>query len=135
MSVALLLVSHKVIASNLLNTAASIVNNKPVNMAYVEVPMDAPIDIMRQNIQKKLDQFDKNKDVLILTDIYGGTPSNLASCFISKTNTRHISGLNLAMIIKAINYRSLPLTELVEKIIQGGRQSIAQHVDEHPSCQ
>lgn len=135
MSVALLLVSHKGIASNLLNTAASIVNNKPVNMAYVEVPMDAPIDIMRQNIQKKLDQFDKNKDVLILTDIYGGTPSNLASCFISNTNTRLISGLNLAMIIKAINYRSLPLTELVEKIIQGGRQSIAQHVDEHPSCQ
>ncbi|MES0327615.1 MAG: PTS fructose transporter subunit IIA [Gammaproteobacteria bacterium] len=134
MSVALLLVSHKGIASNLLNTAASIVNDKPVNMAYVEVPMDAPIDIMRQNIQKKLDQFDKNKDVLILTDIYGGTPSNLASCFISNTNTRLVSGLNLAMIIKAINYRSLPLTELVEKIIQGGRQSIAQHVDEHPSC-
>ncbi|MCK4705458.1 MAG: PTS fructose transporter subunit IIA [Gammaproteobacteria bacterium] len=135
MSVALLLVSHKGIASNLLNTAASIVNDKPVNMAYVEVPMDAPIDTMRQDIQKKLDQFDQNKDVLILTDIYGGTPSNLASCFISNTNTRLVSGLNLAMIIKAINYRSLPLTELVEKIILGGRQSIAQHVDEHPSCQ
>lgn len=135
MSVALLLVSHKGIASNLLNTAASIVNDKPVNMAYVEIPMDAPIDTMRQNIQKKLDQFDQNKDVLILTDIYGGTPSNLASCFISNTNTRLVSGLNLAMIIKAINYRSLPLSELVEKIIQGGRQSIAQHIDEHPSCQ
>ena len=134
MSVALLLVSHKGIASNLLNTAASIVNDKPVNMAYVEVPMDAPIDTVRMNIQKKLDQFDHTKDVLILTDIYGGTPSNLASCFISNEKTQLISGLNLAMIIKAINYRSLPLTELIEKIIQGGRQSIAQHVDEHPSC-
>ena len=135
MSVALLLISHQGIASNLLDTAASIVNDKPVNMAYVEVPMDAPIDTIRQEIQKKLDQFDQNKDVLILTDIYGGTPSNLASCFISNTNTRLVSGLNLAMIIKAINYRSLPLNELVEKIIQGGRQSIAQHIDEHPSCQ
>ena len=134
MSVALLLVSHKGIASSLLNTAASIVNDKPVNMAYVEVPMDAPIDTVRMNIQKKLDQFDHTKDVLILTDIYGGTPSNLASCFISNEKTQLISGLNLAMIIKAINYRSLPLTELIEKIIQGGRQSIAQHVDEHPSC-
>jgi len=134
MSTALLLVSHKGIASNLLDTAASIVNDKPANMAYVEVPMDAPIDTMRQNIQKKLDQFDQNKDVLILTDIYGGTPSNLASCFISNKKTQLVSGLNLAMIIKAINYQSLPLTELIEKIIQGGRQSIAQHTDESPSC-
>ena len=134
MSVALLLISHKGIASNLLETAASIVNDKPVNMAYVEVPMDAPVDTIRQKIQKKLDQFDQNREVLILTDIYGGTPSNIASCFISSENTQLISGLNLAMIIKAINYRNLPLTELVEKIIQGGHQSIAQHNDEHPSC-
>ncbi len=134
MSVALLLISHKGIASSLLDTASSIVNDTPVNMAYVEIPMDAPVDVMRQNIQGKLDQFDQNKEVLFLTDIYGGTPSNLASCFISNKNTRLISGLNLAMIIKAINYRNLPITELVEKIIQGGRQSIDQHNNEHPSC-
>ena len=134
MSVALLLISHEGIASSLLDTASSIVNDKPVNMAYVEIPMDAPVDVMRQNIQGKLDQFDQNKEVLFLTDIYGGTPSNLASCFISNKNTRLISGLNLAMIIKAINYRNLPITELVEKIIQGGRQSINQHNNEHPSC-
>ena len=134
MNVALLLVSHKGIASNLLETACSIVNDKPDNLPYVEVPMDAPVDIMRKEIQQQLDRFDQTKDVLILTDIYGGTPSNLASCFISNEKTQLISGLNLAMIIKAINYRRLPLSELIEKIIQGGRQSIAQHIDEHPSC-
>ena len=134
MNVALLLVSHKGIASNLLETAYSIVNDKPDNLAYVEVPMDAPVDIMRGKIQQQLDQFDQTKDVVILTDIYGGTPSNLASCFISNGKTQLISGLNLAMIIKAINYRRLPLSEIIDKIIQGGRQSIAQHIDEHPSC-
>ncbi|MDH5387091.1 MAG: PTS fructose transporter subunit IIA [Gammaproteobacteria bacterium] len=135
MNVALLLVTHKGIASNLLETAYSIVNDKPDNLAYVEVPMDAPVDAMRENIQQQLNQFDQNKDLLILTDIYGGTPSNLASCFVSNTKTQLVSGLNLAMIIKAINYRRLPLNELVEKIIQGGRQSIAKHIEEHPSCQ
>lgn len=134
MSVALLLVSHEGIASNLLETASSIVNDRPVNMAYVEVPMDAPTDEIRQSIQNKLSQFDQDKEVLILTDIYGGTPSNLASCFISNKNIQLVSGLNLAMIIKAINYRTLPLDELIEKIIQGGRDSIAQHNSEHPSC-
>jgi len=134
MSVALLLVSHNGIASNLLNTASSIVNDRPTNIAYVEVPMDASVDTIKLNIQKKLEQFDQSKEVLILTDIYGATPSNIASCFISNKNIQLVSGLNLAMIIKAINYRSLPLTELVEKIIQGGRQSIAQHTDESSSC-
>jgi PTS system mannose-specific IIA component len=134
MSVALLLVSHKGIASNLLNTACSIVNDRPTNIAYVEVPMDASVDTIKKYIQKKLEQFYQSEEILILTDIYGATPSNIASCFISNKNTQLVSGLNLAMIIKAINYRSLPLTELVEKIIQGGRQSIAQHTDENPSC-
>ncbi len=134
MSVALLLISHQGIASNLLDTAVTIVNTKPLNVAVVEIPMDASIETMRKNIQQKLDQFDPNKDILILTDIYGGTPSNLASCFVSNENIQLVSGLNLAMIIKAFNYRSLPLNELVEKIIQGGRQSIAQHTDESPSC-
>lgn len=134
MSVALLLISHEGIASNLLATASSIVNDTPVNMAYVEVPMDAAIDDIKKDIQKKLEQFNQDREVLILTDIYGGTPSNLASCFIASKNTQLISGLNLAMIIRAINYRDLPLPELVEKIIEGGRQSIAQHNNEHPSC-
>ena len=134
MSVTLLLVSHKGIASNLLETAFSIVNDRPANISYVEVPMDAPVDSMKNDIKKQLDQLDQSDEVLILTDIYGGTPSNIASCFISSKNTRLISGLNLAMIIKAINYRNLPLTELIEKIISGGRQSIEQHNNEHPSC-
>lgn len=135
MSVALLLVSHKGIASNLLDTATRIINDSPSNIAYVEVPMDAPTDTMRDNIKSKIDQFNHGQEVLILTDIYGGTPSNLASCFISNNQTQLISGLNLAMVIKAINYRNLPLTELVEKIVQGGRQSIAKHNDERPLCQ
>ena len=134
MSTGLLLISHKGIASNLLATAASIVNDKPTNMAYIEIPMDASIETMKQDIQKKLDQLDQSENVLILTDIYGGTPSNIASCFVTSKNIQLISGLNLAMIIKAINYRDLPLAELVEKIVDGGRQSIAQHHNEHPSC-
>lgn len=134
MSTGLLLVSHKGIASNLLATAASIINETPGNMAYIEIPMDASVETMKQNIQKQLDQLEPDQDVLILTDIYGGTPSNIASCFVTNKHTRLISGLNLAMIIKAINYRDLPLTELVDKVIVGGHQSIAQHNSEHPSC-
>lgn len=134
MSTSLLLISHEGIASNLLSTAAAIINQTPDNIDYVEVPMDSPVDKMRTEIQNKLDQLSNNEDTIILTDIYGGTPSNLASCFVTSKNIQLISGLNLAMIIKALNYRALPLNELIEKIIQGGQQSIARHNHEHPTC-
>ncbi|MDH5711802.1 MAG: PTS sugar transporter subunit IIA [Gammaproteobacteria bacterium] len=134
MNVALFIVTHEGIANNLLRTALSIINDQPENINCFEIPMDAPVETIKHNIQNRIEQLDKNKEILFLTDIYGGTPSNIASSFINDEKIRLISGLNLAMIIKAINYRDLPLNELVEKIIEGGRQSIMQRDNENPIC-
>ena len=134
MNVALFIITHEGIANNLLRTALSIINDQPENINCFEIPMDAPVEEIKHDIQNTIEQLDKNKEILFLTDIYGGTPSNIASSFINGQRIRLISGLNLAMIIKAINYRDLPLSELVEKIIEGGRQSIMQRDNENPIC-
>jgi len=127
MSVALLLVTHKNIAGSLIEVASSIVNNAPENFACIEVPMDTPIDAMETTINDQLKQLDRNEGMLILTDMYGGTPSNIANKFLQQKDTRLISGLNLPMLIRIMNYRDLPLTELSEKILSGGKQSITLH--------
>jgi PTS system ascorbate-specific IIA component len=129
MSVALLLVTHKKIASSLVEVASSIVNDAPENLACIEVPMDAPTETMEATIDDKLDQLDQSEGMLILTDTYGGTPSNIANKFAHQKKTCLISGLNLPMLLKIMNYRDLPLAELSEKIISGGKQSIARHED------
>ena len=134
MNVALFIITHEGIANNLLRTALSIINDQPENINCFEIPMDAPVEAIKHDIQNKIEQLDKNKEILFLTDIYGGTPSNIASSFINEKKIQLISGLNLAMIIKAINYRDLPLNELVEKIIEGGRQSIMQRDNENQIC-
>jgi len=127
MSVALLLVTHKNIAGSLIEVASSIINNAPENFACIEVPMDTPIDAMETTINNQLKQLDRNEGMLILTDMYGGTPSNIARKFLQQKDTRLISGLNLPMLIRIMNYRDLPLTELSEKILSGGKQSITLH--------
>ncbi len=127
MSVALLLVTHKKIASSLIEVASSIVNNAPENFACIEVPMDTSTETMETTISNQLEQLDRNEGMLILTDMYGGTPSNIANKFLQQKNTCLISGLNLPMLVRIMNYRDLPLTELSEKILSGGKQSITLH--------
>lgn len=127
MSVALLLVTHKKIATSLIECASNIVNDAPDNLAFVEVPMDIPTDPIESEISDKLDTLDRDDGTLILTDLYGGTPSNIASKFAQLNDTRFISGLNLPMLVKIMNYRDLPLDELTEKILGGGKKSIVLH--------
>ncbi len=127
MSVALLLVTHKKIASSLIEVASSIVNNAPENFACVEVPMDTPTDAMETTISDELKQLERDEGMLILTDIYGGTPCNIANKFLEQEDTHLISGLNLPMLVKIMNYRDLPLIELSEKILDGGKQGITLH--------
>jgi len=127
MSVALLLVTHKKIATSLIECASNIVNDAPDNFAFVEVPMDIPTDSIESEISDKLDTLDRSDGTLILTDLYGGTPSNVASKFAQLNDTRFVSGLNLPMLVKIMNYRDLPLDELTEKILGGGKQSILLH--------
>ncbi len=127
MSVALLFVTHKNIAGSLIEVASSIVNNAPENFACIEVPMDTPTDAMETTINDQLKQLDRGEGMLILTDMYGSTPSNIANKFLQQKDTHLISGLNLPMLVRIMNYRDLPLTELSEKTLSGGKQSITLH--------
>lgn len=129
MSVALLLITHEKIATSLMDVASSIVNDAPENYACVEVPMDASVDTMETVARGKFDQLDKTDGTLILTDLYGSTPSNIANKFATQENTHLVSGLNLPMLVKIMNYRDLPLSELVTQILSGGKQSITLHTD------
>ena len=72
----------------------------------------------------KTHKLDHGQGVLILTDIYGSTPSNIACALSTKENVRIISGINLPMLIRVLNYPNLELDELVLKAISGGQEGI-----------
>jgi len=124
MSVAFLLVTHECIGNDMLKIASLILNDDLNNTACIEIPMDADIELMKQKIASTLDNLATDEGVLILTDIYGSTPCNIAAEFLDNKNRTLVSGLNLPMLIRIINYRSLPLDELENIAIQGGKHGI-----------
>jgi PTS system ascorbate-specific IIA component len=103
---------------------SSILNDEFENTACIEIPMDADIDSMKHQVANALTELSTDEGVLILTDSYGSTPCNIANEFLDSENRTLISGLNLPMLVRVMNYRTLPLAELKDVAIDGGKRGI-----------
>ena len=124
MSIALFFITHEGIASNLLSIGQAILQKPDNNLSFLEVPMDADLDTMINNIENKLNKLNLDKGVLFITDIYGGTPSNIAQLLATNYDANLISGLNLPMIIRLLNYRDETEQMLIQKALDGARSGI-----------
>ena len=129
MNVALLLVTHKNIGRDLMAITGSIVDDELNNTACVEIPMDADVDNMKDMISGALARLSTDDGVLILTDSYGSTPCNIASYFLESSDRMLVSGLNLPMLVRIMNYRTRPLDELKDIAVEGGRNGIVTRED------
>ena len=123
MSVGILLLSHNGIASSLLNVAKKIWQNPPHNIDFIEISFDVDTDELSQKIRYKTDYLDEGDGVLVLTDLVGATPCNLAASLCNE-KLMLATGLNLPMLLRACNYVDLPLQELSDKAIEGGQKGI-----------
>jgi PTS system ascorbate-specific IIA component len=82
---------------------------------------DDPAVLLPQAVEqvRKLDE-EGCGGVLVLSDIYGATPCNIASRLLQAGRVEGVAGVNLPMLVRALAYRNLPLDKLVEKVIEGG---------------
>jgi PTS system ascorbate-specific IIA component len=124
MSVALIFITHQGIASNLLTIGESILQKPNKNLSCTEVPMDSHINTIISNIENNLKKLKLDDGILFITDIYGSTPANIAQQLANKYKTHMISGLNLPMIIRLLNYRNEPEQSLVQKALDGAHHGI-----------
>jgi PTS system mannose-specific IIA component len=127
MSIALLLVTHVNIGKDMLMVAENILGEKAVNTTCIDVPMDSETVIIEQQALDALAALDSRDGALILTDTYGSTPDNIARGILRSCQCKLISGLNLPMLIRILNYRDLPLDELTGRALAGGRKGITVH--------
>jgi len=129
MSTALLIITHNGIGQALIKTATSMLGEKASQLTCISIPANLqPQDLgyYADQIRNCMTELNSGEGVLILTDIYGATPSNLASYFGSDENVNIISGLNLPMLIRVLNYRQRPLQQLAVIAVEGGHKGIQQ---------
>jgi len=130
MSIALFFITHEGIASSLLTIAEAIIQKPNNNLSYQEIPMDADIDIMRENIEDKLKQLNLNEGVLFISDLYGSTPGNIALQTAKKHNAQLICGVNLPMVIRLLNYRNESDQTIIQKALDGAHIGIQHNTAE-----
>lgn len=124
MSVALFFITHEGIASSLITIGEAIIQKANSNLSFYEVAMDSDIHSVAESIEDKLAQLDTKEGLLFITDIYGSTPSNIAQKMADKHLAGLISGLNLPMVIRLLNYRTEAIKPLIRKTLDGAKQGI-----------
>ncbi len=125
MSVGILLITHKPLGRDLLTIATGIFGACPAPAEVLEVQNDAPCAPLLADAERLAEQLDGGDGVLVLTDIYGSTPANLALDLSERrAGIRVLAGVNLPMLVRTLNYAQLDLEALVEKALTGGRDGV-----------
>ncbi len=124
MSVGLLIISHDGIGPAILGTTSLMLGDCPLNAKLLMASRDCDPAELTEQATEYLQLLDSGDGVLVLTDLYGATPSNIAAQLIEQNNIRVIAGLNLSMLIRVLNYPELDLDSLAEKALSGGRDGV-----------
>ena len=123
MSVGLLIITHGDIGRSLLDTAVVVMGTCPMQTRILGIPMASDPEQQQERAQQYIQELEQGDGVLILTDLYGSTPSNIA-CRLRTEHVAVITGLNLPMLIRVFNYPALDLYALAEKAMGGGREGV-----------
>lgn len=124
MAVGVLIISHDGIGRALLDTASIALDGCPLRCEVLSASRDADPERLLEDAEARLRTVDGGAGVLVLTDLYGSTPSNIAMRLGNQERVRIVAGINLPMLIRVLNYPQLELDALVEKAISGGRDGI-----------
>ena len=126
MSVGLLLLSHDGIGSAIFATASQMIVHCPLNTKLLAVPQDCNPEEMIKRATLLMEELDTGDGVLILSDLYGSTPCNIALACTFGNKVMAVAGLNLPMLIRVMNYPQLNLAELTIKALSGGKDGVVE---------
>ena len=124
--VGILIIAHGTLGESLIHCASHVMGSRPPHLVQIGVSMqDDPQQVLPQAIKlaRSLDQGD---GVLVLSDVYGATPSNIASRLLIPGKIDGVAGVNLPMLVRALTYRNEPLKTVVAKAISGGIEGVMQ---------
>ncbi len=120
-----LVVTHGQLGQELVSAAQAIVGEISY-IAAVSIGWDDDVDESKKQIEQAVAEVDQGKGVIILTDMFGGTPSNLSLPLLKRNEVDIVTGVNLPMVIKVANQPGTDsLSELVTKVKKQGQSHIS----------
>ena len=122
--IGIFLITHGSLGESLVQCACHVLNKRPQQIVQLGVSgQDDPLDALPL-ARDMLKLVDSGQGVLVLTDIFGATPSNVALKLLQPGRIEGVAGVNLPMLLRALTYREKDLETLVTKAVAGGRDGV-----------
>lgn len=127
--IGLLLITHGSYGESLIQCACHVLNRRPPQLYQLGVtPQDDPLDTLPL-AREMVRLVDSGRGVLVLTDIFGASPANLALKLMEPGRVEGVAGVNLPMLLRALTYREKDMATLVTRAIGGGRDGVINMLD------
>lgn len=134
MSSGILIVAHSPLASALRQCVLHVFPDSAPAVAAYDIQAEAPLELGLAGARIAMSQLNE-PTMLVLTDIFGATPCNVAQKIVDGSRSRLIAGVNLPMLLRAVTYRKEPLDVLVARAMAGGTQGVMQVASAAPQNQ
>ena len=122
--IGILVITHGTLGESLIHCASHVLNKRPPRVKQLGVTaQDDPVLLLPQ-ARALAKELDEGSGVLVLSDMYGGTPSNLASKLVQPGRIEAVAGVNLPMLIRVLTYRDRDLQTMVSKAVSGGCEGV-----------
>ena len=122
--VGIFIIAHGNLGESLIHCASHVMGSRPPQLDQIGVGIrDDPQRVLPQAV-KIIRTLDQGSGVLVLTDVYGATPSNIVSRLLIPGNVEGVAGVNLPMLVRALTYRNEPLRTVIAKAISGGVEGV-----------
>lgn len=124
MSTGLLLITHGQLGQEMLDTVTMIMCQCPLQVKIISIKGDCNPDEEYMAARKACDELDQGDGVLVMTDLYGSTPSNIAARLLECCNSRVISGVSVPMLLRILNYPDADLDRLADIAVEGAHSGV-----------
>jgi PTS system ascorbate-specific IIA component len=122
--VGILIVAHGAFGEALIHCASHVLGRRPMLVGQIGVTVHDEPEALLPQARELLRQLDEGDGVLVLTDMLGATPSNIATRLLAPGRVEGVSGVNLPMLIRALTYREEPLASVLAKAASGGCEGV-----------
>lgn len=122
--IGIFLITHGTFGESLVQNVCHVLNKRPHLIAQLGIAAQDDPQEMLAIAQQMLQQVDSGEGVLVMTDILGATPSNIALKLLEPGRVEGIAGVSLPMLLRALTYRKNGMETLMEKAISGGRDGV-----------
>jgi len=122
--IGILIITHGTLGESLIHCASHVLNKRPPRLQQLGVTAQDDPALLLPRARALVKELDAGEGVLILTDIYGGTPSNMASKLLIPGKVEAVAGVSVPMLIRVLTYRDRDLPTIVTKAISGGCEGV-----------